>query len=229
MEADRPPPRAATAGTQPARVARLLYGSGRESRASFGRVSTQGSSTTRRRRRMTNYYGPGGSQYPNLEAFPVKWKPLKKLLDENARLHRQEQEAGLAWEQAKNKLKALVDEQHEVRVRALRTGEDLPDGDAIKDTEQYITYLEQHSRDLRQARALVADDIHRCVIENAEAWMPAVDEQLDQKIADLAQRAADMLAVVDEVAAFARLKEWLDKPEAGFGISPMPGSEGLIT
>jgi hypothetical protein len=167
---------------------------------------------------LTNYYGPGGSIFPNLDAFEgIKFKPLQRLLNEIQRLYDQERQVGIASTVLREKIDNLERQYAQDRVAAIRAGEDELSDEHI--TEARVTL------DKLNVRA----DIIRCVQENGNEWAQQLNQPLAEKVAVLEEKAAEMRAITAEVAAYARLKEWLGAPERGFGITPIPGSESLDT
>jgi hypothetical protein len=179
---------------------------------------------------LTNYYGPGGSIFPNLDAFEgIKFKPLQRLLNEIQRLYDQERQTGIASTVLREKIDNLERQYAKDRVAAIRAGEDELFDEHITEARRNLDKLNQRARDIRQARELVKADIFRCVQENGEEWAQQLNQPLAEKVAVLEEKAAEMRAITAEVAAYARLKEWLGAPERGFGITPIPGSESLDT
>jgi RNA-binding protein YhbY len=172
---------------------------------------------------LTNYYGPGGSIFPNLDAFNVKFKPLQRLLNEIQRLYDQERQTGIASTVLREKIDNLERQYAQDRVAAIRAGEEELSDEHITEARANLDKLNQ------RARELVKADIFRCVQENGEEWAQQLEQPLAEKVAVLEEKAQEMRAITAEVAAYARLKEWLGAPERGFGITPIPGSDSLDT
>jgi hypothetical protein len=179
---------------------------------------------------LTNYYGPGGSIFPNLDAFEgIKFKPLQRLLNEIQRLYDQERQTGIASTVLREKIDNLERQYAKDRVAAIRAGEDELFDEHITEARRNLDKLNQRARDIRQARELVKADIFRCVQENGEEWAQQLNQPLAERMAVLEEKAAEMRDLVTEVAAYSRLKEWLGAPERGFGITPIPGADSLDT
>src|SRR4051794_14506808 len=169
--------------------------------------------------------------FPNLDAFNVKFKPLQRLLNEIQRLYDQERQTGIGATVLREKIDNLERQYAKDRVAAIRRdpGEEELSDEHITEARANLDKLNQRARDIRQARELVKADIFRCVQENGEEWAQQLDQPLAEKVAVLEEKAGEMRAITAEVAAYARLKEWLGAPERGFGITPIPGAEPLDT
>jgi hypothetical protein len=171
---------------------------------------------------LKSYNLPGGSDFPNLDAFSeLKWLETSKLLKQQEDYRIKERQTGQNILQLREEIKQDQADYAKARREALRAGDPEPDYSPIATKETELEKLEERAQDFRAIRAQSKAEIQTTAIASRDKRAPEVAEVLAKKVALLEEQVGEMREAVAEVAAYARLAEWIEHPEQGFAISPI--------
>jgi chromosome segregation ATPase len=170
--------------------------------------------------KQTAITGYSGRPFPNPEHFGLKWRGVKKLLDEQASLWRQGKEAGNEARILETEIRDLENARFERRADALRKGEPEPDDSEIQQARARLENLNERQQLLRRAGETSYAELVQAVAANRDRYAVEVEDRSGRALAEVEEAAARLREAFQTLDELAALREWIAQPERGFGVSP---------
>jgi chromosome segregation ATPase len=166
--------------------------------------------------------GYSGRALPNLEAFGFKWKPARKLLDEQADLWRQMRENGSEIRRQRAEIRDLDHANFERRSDAVRKGEAEPSREEIERAKERLKSLEERERILRRAGEKSYAELERAVIVHRDDYAAELEERAESALAEAEEAAEKLRQALRTLDNLGALREWVAEPERGFSVNTGP-------
>jgi hypothetical protein len=138
-----------------------------------------------------------------------KMKPLARLIAEQDQLRRRAQDLGYQHQELQERIKRLEHEYTQAWGRAMRSGEEAPDDEHIKQARARLEEVGKETQAMRYAGELADAELRRTVAENASAWDAEVQARGEKILAEAQGMAAALSAKLAETEGLAALHGWL--------------------
>jgi len=154
-----------------------------------------------------------GLPLPNLEAHGLhkKMKPAARLIEEQDRLRRRAEELGHEQQQLREQIKQGEYEYTQAWGRAMRSGEETPDDEPIKQARVRLEEVRKEIGAVRHAGELADAELNQVVAEHAAEWDAEVQAKAERLLAEAQQMADALTAKLAETEGLVGVHGWLTR------------------
>jgi hypothetical protein len=166
-----------------------------------------------------------GSPLPDLESMGLskKMRPLAALISEQTKLLQRSREVGYECQRLQEQIKQGESQYTKLWGRAMRSGEDAPDDEPIKQARVRLEEARKEHRAIKHAGDLSFAELQQSVAVNRDAWDALVQER-GAKILSEAQQISEKLSrKLAETEGLCALHGFLQNGASSW-TPPMPAS-----